>query len=143
MHMLEDSLFESDGRKKPRNPVTVVVSATAHVVTVGLLVLIPLLQTQALTIPSVNTSMFLPRIEKLPEIPVFSAQPKVANHSPGESAVLTAPERIPPQIASVDEPPVATIPFSMPGGERNGVGFIRNLSNTPPIEAPTSVPQPP
>ena len=61
--MLEDSLFESPGRKRARNPFTVVVSAIAHVVTVVVLVIVPLLQTQALTLPPVDMSLFLPRIE--------------------------------------------------------------------------------
>jgi hypothetical protein len=71
--MLEDSLFESQGRKKRRNPVTVAVSVMAHVVTVLALVLIPLLQTQALPVPPVNMSLFLPEIETLQPVPVFSA----------------------------------------------------------------------
>jgi periplasmic protein TonB len=143
MHMLEDSLFESKGRKKARNPVTVFVSATAHVVTVGILVLIPLLQTQALTIPPVDTSMFLPRIERPQEIPVFSSRPKVQNHVSSESSAFTAPLSIPQKIALVDEPPVANVPFLMPGGERGGITtLLSGLSDAPPMEAPTAAPQP-
>ena len=41
--MLEHSLFESEGRTKTRKPMTVVLSVVAHVVTISLLVLIPLL----------------------------------------------------------------------------------------------------
>lgn len=63
--MLEDSLFESQGRKKTRKPVTVVVSAIAHVVTIVVLVLIPLIQTHALTVPSVDMSLWAPTIESL------------------------------------------------------------------------------
>jgi periplasmic protein TonB len=139
--MLEDSLFESQGRKKGRNPVTVFVSAAAHVATVGVLVLIPLLQTQALTIPPVDTSMFLPRIEKPQSIPVVSTRRRVQNNTSSESASFTAPAIIPPQVAFIDEPPIAPVPF-LPSG-RSARLLIPDVPNTAPIEPPSVVPPPP
>jgi len=40
--MLEDSLFESQGRRRTRKPVTVFVSVIIHIVIVVVLALIPL-----------------------------------------------------------------------------------------------------
>src|SRR5215475_9894419 len=62
-NMLEDSLFESQGRQKTRKPVVVVVSAVAHLVTIVVLVLIPLLQIQALPVPRVDLSLWLPHVQ--------------------------------------------------------------------------------
>src|SRR5258706_10279962 len=78
--MLENSLFESQGRKKTRKPVTVVVSAGAHIVTIVVLVLIPLLQTQAITVPPIDMSLFLPRIEPRRYVEVVSAPPRIQNN---------------------------------------------------------------
>ena len=119
------------------------VSAVAHAVTVGVLVLIPLWQTQALTIPPVDTSMFLPRIERPQSIPVVSAQHRVQNRIHSESAVFTAPRSIPEQIAVVEEPPVATVPFLPSEGGRNIGTVLAGLPNPGPIEPPAVVPPPP
>src|SRR4029079_1529564 len=102
--MLEDSLIESRQKKK-RNPLTVIVSVVAHVMTVALLVLIPLLQTQALTMPPVDMSLFLPRAKPRDSVNVFLAQRPAQRQPPSEhAAVFTAPAIVPPQIRdSVDE----------------------------------------
>jgi len=55
--MLENSLLESQGRRKTRKPATVVVSAIVHIVAVAVLVLIPLLQTHAIVIPPVDMAL--------------------------------------------------------------------------------------
>src|SRR5262245_25753864 len=81
-NMLEDSLFESQGRKKTRKPVVVVVSVAAHVVTIVLLVLIPLLQIQAPPVPKVDLSMWLPHVQVPEPIEVFSAQLPVQKSTP-------------------------------------------------------------
>src|SRR5215510_11391739 len=74
-NMLEASLFESQSSKKTRNPLTVVVSVIAHVVTVGILILIPLVRIEALIVPPIDMSMWLPHIEASKPVQVFSAQP--------------------------------------------------------------------
>ena len=147
--MLESSLFESQGRKKTRKPMTVVVSAIAHVVTVGVLVLIPLLQTQALTIPPVDMALFLPRIEQPRDVSVFSARPAAQRQSQSHApAVLTAPTAIPQNIVrTVDPPVISDLPF-LPGGGNGTTGagnpFIGDstLAIAPPT-APAPLPQPP
>ncbi len=146
--MLEDSLFESRRRRKTRNPLTVAVSVMAHVVTITVLVLVPLLQTQAITIPKIDTSLFLPRIEKQSALPVFSAQRQVPQkHSDTPSEVFT-PVSIPQQVAFVDAPPISDIPFFPTGGGNGTVAILSKISGAPfetaaPVIAPPSPPPPP
>jgi protein TonB len=148
--MLESSLFESRDRKKTRKPQTVAVSIFLHVLTGAVLVLIPLLQTQALTIPAVDASLFLPRMEPPPDsVPVFSAQPPA--QTPPQTAdpiAFTAPTNIPAQIKYVVEAPPSgpvSLPFSSGTGPGSALG---NLGNTPiafaaPAMQPPSPPPPP
>ena len=143
--MLEDSLFESQGRKKTRKPVTVVVSAIAHVVTIVTLVLIPLIQTQALTVPPVDMSLWAPKIEPPKPVEVFSAQPRVQKYTAADPTILTAPESIPSQIVYVDEPENPIVGF-VPSAGNNSIGsLLRDLVNKRPevVEPPVPPPPPP
>ena len=103
--MLEDSLFESRGPRRTRKPITLIVAAIAHVVIVAVLVLIPLLETQALPLPPVNMPLWAPRPVNLKPIGVFSAQPRTPTRPQTEAVVFTAPSAIPDKIAMVSEPP--------------------------------------
>jgi protein TonB len=146
--MLENSLFESQGRKKTRKPVTVVVSAGAHIVTIVVLVLIPLLQTQAITVPPVDMSLFLPRIEPPRYVEVVSAPPRIQKYTVPDPNLLTTPTSIPEKIAYVDEPPKPSVGFSPLNGT-GGVGTLlidipnRQPEVTPPTLAPPAPPPPP
>jgi len=71
--MLEDSLFESRGPRRSRKPITLIVAAIAHAVVVAALVLIPLLETQALPLPPVNMPLWTPRPVNLEPLGVFVA----------------------------------------------------------------------
>src|SRR5438132_7133460 len=127
--ILEISLFESEGRQKTRKPMTVVVSAMVHVVTVGMLVLVPLWQTQALTIPPIDMSLLLPHIERPQSIPVFPVGRAVQRTRPAASDAFTAPQQIPQRIATVDEPPTADLPFVPSDGVRGIPTLITSLSS--------------
>src|SRR5438445_7490120 len=123
--MLEDSLIESRGRAKTRKPLTVVVSAMAHVVTIVLLVLIPLLQTQALTVPPVDLSTWIPKIEPIRPSEVFSVEPRVQPYTRPDPNILTQPESIPAEIAYVEEPPRPNSGFAQSmGSNKNGTLII-------------------
>src|SRR5438874_11952482 len=141
--MLEDSLIESRDRAKTRKPLTVVVSAMAHVVTIVLLVLIPLLQTQALTVPPVDLSMWIPKIEPLRPIEVFSVEPRVRPYTRPDPSVLTQPESIPAEIAYVEEPPRPNSGFvpSM-GSNRIGALIVDLISHQPDVAPPMPPPPP-
>src|SRR5262245_8979115 len=105
-NMLEDAMFESQGRKKTRNPITVGVSVLAHVVTISALSLIPLVQTQALTIPPIDTSLTLRRVETTQSVQVFRARGEVRTRTETNAPppVLTEPVSVPQRISFVDEP---------------------------------------
>jgi len=149
--MLQESLFETQRRTKTRKPITVVLSVIAHVVSVAVLVLIPLLQTQALTIAPVDVSLLLPRVEKRQAVPVFSAQPQVQRHSRADSSVplFTAPQSVPAQIVYVDEPPKPDFGFfPVTGVGSRGPGFGNGAMEVggpvidPPPPPPPSPPPP-
>ncbi len=148
--MLEDSLFESRGRIKTRKPVTVVVSTVAHVVTIGLLVLIPLVQTQAITIPRPDSSLLAPRVEAPQPVEVFVAQPQVQHYTQTDPNILTAPESIPDRIIYVDEPQRPNVAGFLPTGITSGIrtllpGALDSGSDvaTPVAPAPPPLPPPP
>jgi protein TonB len=141
--MLEHSLFESQDQKKTRKPMTVIVSVIAHIVTVGALLLIPLLQTQALTVPPVDMSLLMPRVETPKPVEVFSARPAVQKYTEADPALLTAPDFIPPTIAYVDEPPKANFGFA-PASSASGIAaLISNLANQPTEAEAPPLPPPP
>jgi len=145
--MLQDSLFETQRRTKTRKPITVVVSVIAHVVSVAVLVLIPLLQTQALTIPAIDASLFLPRVEKPQAVAVFSAQPQAQKHTKTDSSIpiFTTPQAIPDKIAYVDEPPKSDVDFFIVNGGGSSAAFLgkQPIEVDPPVfEPPSPPPQP-
>jgi protein TonB len=148
--MLESSLFESRSRKKTRKPFTLAVSLVVHVVSVAILVLIPLFQTQALTVPAVDAALFLPHIETPPTVPVFSAQPHRVQMqpSPPEPTAFTAPPTIPDRITYEVQPPPAN-PVNLPFGGGTGQATVAGLGipsigvAAPVLEPPPPLPAPP
>jgi protein TonB len=142
--MLEDSLFESRGRSQTRKPLTVLVSTMAHVVTIGVLVLIPLIQTQAITIPPPDSSLLAPRIEVPQPVEVFVAQPHVQQYTQTDPNILTAPESIPDQIIYVDEPTRPNVPGLLPTVATNGISnLLRGALNGGSEVATPVAPTPP
>ena len=140
--MLEDSLFESQGRRKARKPLMVAASAIAHMVTIVLLVLIPLIQTQAITIPAIDKSLLAPRIEASKSVDVFSVQPRIRKHTQSDPNILTVPDSIPEKIEYVDEPTNPSI--GLPPPDTNGLGtLLRGLINPETEIAAPAVPSPP
>jgi protein TonB len=93
------------------------------------LVLIPLLETQALPLPPVNIPLWLPRpelrfIDIVPRRAQTPSQPR-----PEVQAVtpFSEPQAIPDKIAIIDEPPRAPIGFIPSAGNANGIPFLSNL----------------
>lgn len=120
--MLEDSLFESRKHRETRNPLTVVISVAAHAVTIAVLLLIPLLQTQGITLQPIDLSLWAPVAETPPSVPVVSAQPHVQTQVQPPPNVLTAPQAIPQQIAIVNEPSTSFNLLPSSGGP--GIGSV-------------------
>src|SRR5262245_40409539 len=150
--MLEDSLFESRGGKRTRKPVTLVIAAVAHVVTIGVLVLIPLLETQALPLPPINMPLWIPRAELkfIDLVPRHTQTPGQARPEARTAAPFSAPETIPEKIAIIDEPPIAPVGFIPLAGNANGNPFLSTpldpnsaLPGPPPALDPPPPPPPP
>ncbi len=103
--MLEDSLFESQSRNKTRKPVTVVVSVAAHVVTASALLLVPLVHTQAIAVPSIGVKLWAPKMPVQRSIEVVAARTSVSQAAPSDPVAFVAPKNIPREIIYVNEPP--------------------------------------
>ena len=106
--MFEDSLLESGGRfKKQRNPWAAALSFTIEVVFVALLVLVPMIYTQA--VPIKDLGVFI-----MPTAPTRRADPPRREHTPTRPAnpvasnyidgTLFQPGRIPPRTPTIDDP---------------------------------------
>jgi len=148
--MLEESLFESQSRRKTRHPIMVAVSAVAHVVTITALAAIPLVQTQALTIPPIDTSLILPRIERTQSVQVFPAPRQVQTRTTmnTQSPVLTEPLYVPQRIAYVDEPlkpEFSSFPMHIGAGIGVPAGGVGNpgIEIADPVVTPPLPPPPP
>src|SRR5579883_2438567 len=147
-NMLEDSLFESQDRKKTRKPLTVAIAAVAHAVTIGVLVLIPLLQMQALPLPPVNLSLLAPRVDVPIITTAFSGQPRVQKSPIPLPDTLTAPESIPRDVIKVVDDFVPPIVGLMPSGGGSRGPVLTDLLNPrvgelAPVDAPPPPPLPP
>jgi len=148
--MLENSLLESSGRQKSRKPIAVVVSAVAHISAIVILVLIPLIQTQAITAPPVDMSVWLPKARVRDAIDVTTVPPRVQKYTSPDPHILTQPTAIPSQIVSVDKP-IPTPDYLPVVGPTDRVGdLLVSLMNskteiavTPPTPPPPPLPAPP
>ena len=132
--MLEDSLLESQCRRKSGKPATVTVSVIAHIVAVVILIVVPLIQIQAITIPPIDQSLLAPKFDRPRPVDVFVVKPRIQKVTAGvEPNVLTAPESIPKGITYVDEPTVPDAGFvpSLPGSDIRDL--LRNMID-PAIE---------
>jgi protein TonB len=127
--MLEDSLFESQGQSKTRKPFTVAIAVIAHAVTIGTLVLIPLLQTQALTLPPINLSLLAPRLPKSRSIDVVSTRHPAENHPAPASDALNAPTSIPPRVVITESGTPSPIIDLLPTGNGGPGTIVSILSN--------------
>jgi protein TonB len=147
--LLEDSHFESRRQNKTHKPVTLVVSVITHALTIIVLVVIPLIQTQAITVPQIGASLSAPRMEAPKPVAVFSARPHVQKYTQTDPHILTAPESIPDRIAYVDEPPGPPAGFLQSPDTGAVASLLRDLINkgnevTPPVAPPPpSAPPPP
>ena len=136
--MFEDSLIESGGKLKTRRPATALLSFGLQAVIVGILVIIPLLFTEAL--PRAQLMTFLVAPPPPPPPPPPPAAIKVVKRVETDivNNQLRTPTKIPKKVEIIKEeeapPPsvgvVGGVPGGVPGGQMGGViGGI--ISNTP------------
>ena len=141
--MFEDSLIESGGKLKTSRGRTTTFSFVLEAVVVGVMVLIPLLFTEAL--PKAQLMMALVAPPPPPPPPPPPAAVKIVKQVQTDivNGQLRTPTKIPKKVEMIKEeeaPPPMTgvvggIPGGVPGGQMNGVigGIISN--------APMAVPK--
>src|SRR5262249_56609162 len=139
-NVLEDSVFESRGEEGTRKAVTAAVSVMAHVVTLVLLALIPLIEMQAITIPPPDISLRIPKSDDPKRVEVFVSRPRVQKYSQSEPNVVTAPQSIPSQIKYVEEPPRPPEGMSSIGTDTAGSLLRDLLTRRSDAELPSSLP---
>src|SRR5713226_9618612 len=136
--MFEDSLIESGGRLKTSRPATAAFSFGLQAVIVGVMVLIPLLFTEAL--PRAQLMMSLVAPPPPPPPPPPPAAVKIVKQIQTDiiNGQLRTPTKIPQKVEMIKEeeaPPPMTggvggVPGGVPGGSMSGVmGGI--IGNTP------------
>jgi protein TonB len=141
--MLEDSLFESLGRKKTRKPFTVFLSTLIHAAVVALLAAIPLAQTQATPVIPMTT-LLLPLQVEASQPAEVQTRPFIQEQIIPEAGAVIAPSLIPPDIAYVIEAPAANAGVLPPvETERNANSILRELVGRHPEPAAPPLPPPP
>jgi protein TonB len=149
--MFEDSLVESSGRIKTRRGVTTFVSFAVQIGLLGVLVLIPLIYTEALPKQQLMTFLVAPPPPPPPPPPPAAAPPKVVKvQTEVINNELREPTKIPKQIKMLKEdeapPPtvagvVGGVPGGVAGGSMGGVlgGIVGSSLPPPKVATPTKV----
>jgi protein TonB len=150
--MFEDSLIESGGKLKTKRGWTSIVSFGLQVMIVGVMILIPLIFTEAL--PKGTTMFMLVAPPQPPPPPPPAAAPvKVVKQIQTDivNGELRTPTKIPKKVQMIKEdeapPPamasagvVGGVPGGVPGGSMGGVmGSI--LNSTPTVAPKIATPQ--
>jgi protein TonB len=144
--MFEDSLIESGGRLKSKRGVTTFFSFIIQVCLIGILVLIPLLFTEALPKQQLMTFLVAPPPPPPPPPPPAAAPVKVVKvQSEIQNGQLRTPTKIPEKVQMIKEeeapPPsmaaggvVGGVPGGVPGGQMGGV--IGGIISSTPVAVP-------
>src|ERR1700674_4913871 len=149
--MFEDSLLESGGRLKTNRGLTTTISVIFQVGLIGILVLLPLIFTDALPKQQLMTFLVAPPPPPPPPPPA-AAPVKVVKQIQTDivNGALRTPTKIPQKIQMIKEdeaPPqmaaagvVGGVPGGIPGGQMGGViGGI--ISSTPVAVTKVAAPQ--
>ncbi len=139
--MFEDSLVESGGKLKTKRGATTVISFILEVLFLGVLVLLPLIFTEALPTKQLMTMLTAPPPPPPPPPPPAAAPVIVKKiQSELDNGQLRTPTAIPKKIQMIkeDEPPPSTgpagvvggVPGGVPGGAMGGVlGSVMSVSD--------------
>src|SRR5205809_6752730 len=143
--MFEDSLIESGGRLSTKRGLTTTISFILQVALIGILILIPLLYTEAL--PKTQLMTFLVAPPPPPPPPPPAAAPVKAVKVIQTDIIngqLRTPTKIPEKVQMVKEeeaPPVMAnagvvggVPGGVPGGQMGGV--IGGIISSTPVAVP-------
>jgi protein TonB len=147
--MFEDSLIESGNRLKTKRGRTSTIAFVVQIIIIGVMILIPLMFTEAL--PKAMTMTFLAapppppppppppaavKIVKQVETDIVNNQLRTPTKIPKKVEIIKEEDTPPPQMAGV----VGGVPGGVPGGQMNGViGGI--ISSTPTAIPKVATPQ--
>ncbi len=146
--MFEDSLVESSGKIRTKRGVTTILSFGLQILLIGVLILIPLIYTEALPKSQMMTFLVAPPPPPPPPPPPAAAPVKVVKvQTEIINNQLRQPTRIPQKVKMIKEdeapPQVASAGVlggvgGVPGGAMGGVlgGIISSSSLPPPKVAP-------
>jgi periplasmic protein TonB len=145
--MFEDSLLESGNNRKKGNKWTTLISFILQIFLIGILVLIPLIYTEALPKQQLMTFLVAPPPPPPPPPPPAAAPivKAVKVQTELDNGQLRTPTAIPKKIAMIKEdenpPPmsgmggvVGGVPGGVPGGQMGGV--IGGIINSTPVAVP-------
>jgi periplasmic protein TonB len=145
--MFEDSLIESGGRLKTRRGATTLVSFILQVALVGVLVILPLVFTEALPKQQLMTFLVAPPPPPPPPPPPAATPIKTVKVVPTDiiNGQLRTPTKIPEKVQMIKEeeapPPVMSasgvvggVPGGVPGGQMGGV--IGGIISSTPVAVP-------
>jgi protein TonB len=150
--MFQDSLIESGGRLKTKRLWTTLFSVFMQAFLIGIMILIPLIYTEALPKQQLMTFLVAPTPPPPPPPPAPAVQVVKIVQTDIENGQLRTPTKIPQKVAMIKEeeapPPVSNmggvvggVPGGVPGGSMGGVlgGILGATSNAPKLAAPTRV----
>jgi periplasmic protein TonB len=150
--MFEDSLIESGNRLRTKRLSTTILSFVLQVGLIGILILIPLIYTDALPKQQLMTFLVAPPPPPPPPPPPSPAVVKVVRQIQSEmiNGQLRQPSKIPQKIQMIkeeDAPPpmmgsgvVGGVPGGVPGGSMGGIiGGIVGGAAVPKIATPQRV----
>ena len=145
--MFEDSLIESGGKLKTKRGWTSLLSFAIQVMIVGVMVLIPLIFTEALPKQQLMTFLVAPPPPPPPPPPPAAAPVKVVKQIQSDinNGQLRTPTKIPEKVQMIKEeetpPPtmaaggvVGGVPGGVPGGQMGGV--IGGIISSTPVAVP-------
>jgi periplasmic protein TonB len=143
--MFEDSLIESGGKLRTKRGMTTTLSFVLQVALIGVLVLIPLLFTEAL--PKTQLMTFLVAPPPPPPPPPPAAPVKIVKQIQTDiiNGQLRTPTKIPEKVQMIKEeeapPPMSSmagvvggVPGGVPGGQMGGV--IGGIISSAPVAVP-------
>jgi protein TonB len=144
--MFEDSLVESGGKIKTKRGTTTVISFILEIIFLGVLVLLPLIFTEALPTKQIMTMLTAPPPPPPPPPPPAAAPVVVKKiQSELDNGQLRTPTAIPKKIQMIkeDEPPPSAGPAGVVGGVPGGVpgGAMGGVLGSVMSSVPTAVPK--
>jgi len=150
--MFEDSLIESGGRLRTKRGATTVLSFVLQILLLCILILIPLIYTDALPKTQLMTFLVAPPPPPPPPPPPAAAPVRVVKQIQSDlvNGQLRTPTKIPEKVQMIKEeeaPPtmgagvMGGVPGGVPGGQMGGVigGIINTTAAIPKVATPQRV----